>query len=76
MDTGLRNSERFRMDIAPEGGVDEIRVGRKQKNTDTKIFAFDRIFQAQATQKEIFNEIKDDLISSAFGGVTIDYFLE
>jgi hypothetical protein len=64
------------MEIAPEGREDEIRVGRKQKNTDTKIFSFDRIFQAKASQKEIFNEIKDDLISSAFGGVTIDYFLQ
>lgn len=39
------------------------------KTQRTKIFTFDRIFEDQTTQTDVYSTLKDDLISSSMNGV-------
>ena len=58
------------METKVSGGRKKLHFQYRLQQSGTKIFTFDNIFDQAATQEEVYDEFRQDLLNSVVNGVT------
>jgi len=57
------------MEVSTSGGRKKLYFQYRLQKSGTKIFSFDNIFTEETSQDEVYNEFRNDLITSVVNGV-------